>query len=521
MSIERTFDVADCPSFVSRINELRNQLSDPDQPGPLFNGLYMLRPYTTVPQQWLQLRMVAGSNAIVLWIRMDNLYLVAFSQEGQTGRTWEFGQGNDSLIPGSDALRFNGGYTNHNLGEIQTGPIPGVLRRPDLGRQQLVDGIRGLAAYQGNGGAEVRTWLRTMVVTICESIRSHEVCSHIGNLLMQGSSGWLTQRTRRIIKNWKKISICLIQSANDPSIPGLYNKLALICNDTYEARQVVAIVYHGRSSESSNSLGEREKRSVPAVADDVPMGLTFLEVFAVVIVNIDNENPGDLYGTFTVDDGLNPEVLFSRERSKIQSVGPGGLAELTGPNRAIWGYDEVVFTFDLMDADFDPSPDDEISNGPMIWNDETEYNRVNEYEVKAKNGSVKMSYAVITNAVVATVVVVLTNGDGESYPDLYGTMTAASSALPSHKVSLFNTQQTDCIKMKAGDRIPLLRNVVIVPLGSSLKIDADLWDYDTLPSDDHIAKGEAVFDARLTGTANRVISAQYGLVTVHVTWSRT
>uniref|UniRef100_A0ACD5WGB8 Uncharacterized protein n=1 Tax=Avena sativa TaxID=4498 RepID=A0ACD5WGB8_AVESA len=529
--MERELDVADCSAFVSRIGELRNDVRDPGRES-LFDGLYMLRPYTPVPERWLHLRLVYRNSAIVLLVRMDDLYLVGFRQEGQGGNTWEFGVAGitPQLINRSERLGFGGGYYGSALGDLREAPAnpEDYSRTPrDFGLGPLQVAVEGLAAYN-EGTSDVRRWLQTIIVTIIESIRSQVVCAHIGNLI-SGEGGWLDSRTILIIKNWEKICTCLIQSANNPDLPGLYNDLRNkgICGNAYEARQVVAILYRGPANAGNLANPRRAKRSV---VPDFPVGLTFLEVFKVVIINIDGESPGDLYGTITVDDGLGREVLFFRERSETQSVGPGGLAELTGPKRAIWGYDEVVLDFNLTDADFFPdiSPDDEISKGQMTWNAHerpmSQYDTVNEYEMKGEHGSVKIYYAVITNAVVATLVVYLTNGDGESYPDLYGTMTAATSAIPSHEVTIFNTEQKKFHTMRAGDSIPLLRNTVVVPLGSSLKIYADLWDRDQLPDispDDHIASGVAVFDASLTGTTNKVINGPCGLVTVHVTWSST
>lgn len=537
-NIEWAFNVQnDSPAFVPRINNLRYQLRDLARE-QLYDNLYMLRPFMSVPRQWLRVRMQDGGDTeITLWVRTDNLYVVGFEGTG----TWEFGRRGDrdwqQLLSGSQPLGFDGGYTGNNLGDLITGPPPGRQQRADLGRQQLVDGIRGLAAYTGGGGQQLRSWLRTMVVTISESIRSQQVCSYVGDLLRDSSSGWLTDKLICIIRNWEKVSQCLILSANnpsDPDIPDLFRCLRAkgVCGNTYEARQVVAIVYHGPSTSHQQQQQARARRSSSsndgggAKVDDVATGLTFVEVLAVQ-VDSGGEDRCDLYGTATLDDGLDPVDVFRREWSSTQPLaGTRGPAEMTGPARAIWAYDEVVFDLDLLSRGTvaDMSPDDQVSKGQVVWNahqkPESAYNTPKECTVEGGYGaSATIRYAVLTNAVVATVAVALPNGR-----DLYGSIMGWSSSLYQHKMPLFKTERRDCVSLHAGDAIPLLRTVVIVPLVSYLYVEADLWGRsvlaDTSP-DDHIADDKAWFNACLSAVQNKDISGPNGNVTVYVTWSRT
>uniref|UniRef100_A0ACD5TQB3 Uncharacterized protein n=1 Tax=Avena sativa TaxID=4498 RepID=A0ACD5TQB3_AVESA len=455
-NIEWAFNVQnDSLAFVPRINDLRYQLRDLARE-QLYDNLYMLRPFTSVPLQWLRVRMQdGGGTEIMLWVRTGNLYVVGFKGTG----TWEFGRRGDrdwqQLLSGSQPLGFDGGYTGNNLEDLITGPPPGRQRRADLGRQQLVDGIRGLAAYTGGGGQQLRSWLRTMVVTISESIRSQQVCSYVGDLLRDSSSGWLTDKLICIIRNWEKVSQCLILSANNPDIPDLYRCLRAkgVCGNTYEARQVVAIVYHGPSTSQQQQQQARARRSSSdggggAKVDDVATGLTFVEVLAVQ-VDSGGEDRCDLYGTATLDDGLDPVDVSRREWSSTQPLaGTRGPAEMTGPARAIWAYDEVVFDLDLLSrgtvARHVPRRPGQQGAGRLERAPEARERLQHAQGVHGGRGLrwPTIRYAVLTNAVVATVAVALPNGR-----DLYGSIMGWSSSLYQHKMPLFKMELAQGLRL--------------------------------------------------------------------------
>lgn len=263
--------------------------------------------------------------------------------------------------------------------------------------------------------------------------------------------------------------------------------------------------------------------------DDVALGITLLEVVSVVILNIDGEDPGDLYGTVLVRDSFGSVNLFLRDRSDVQPVRPGDRAELVWPDRAISAADDLVIDLHLMDRGRDPSPDNEVSRGEVVWISREPASRncnvVRSTVVAGKHGSAEVSYAVLTDAVVATIEVLLINGDGESDPDVHGTITAATEMAPGRLLNydLFRQlARSEQVSVPANTNIPLRRRVITAVLGSPLTVKVDLWDRDSFPDpspDDHIAAGSVDFQPRFEGTDAQQITGPKGKVEVRVTWS--
>jgi hypothetical protein len=142
--------------------------------------------------------------------------------------------------------------------------------------------------------------------------------------------------------------------------------------------------------------------------------------------------------------------------------------------------------------------------------------------VPGKHGSAEVSYAVLTNAVVATIEVLLIDGDGESVPDVYGTITATTEMAPGRllKYDVFNRRPASkSVPVRAKTNIPLGRRVVAAVLGSPLRFEVDLWDKDSLSHDDHIAAGSVDFQPRFQESNAQQITGPNGKVEVRVTWS--
>ncbi|XP_008775611.2 60 kDa jasmonate-induced protein-like [Phoenix dactylifera] len=266
-------------------------------------------------------------------------------------------------------------------------------------------------------------------------------------------------------------------------------------------------------------------RRIPRIVIDdgsaqPPQGRPLVEVFFVRIDNIDDEDPGDLYGWITVADGLRTQYIYNRARGDYESIRPREFALLTGPGRAISAYGSFTIDVDLKDRDADLSPDDEVSRGQISWN---VYNTTNEYDeplfcrVDGKNGQITVKYAVLSDAVAAILEVTLIDGDREDPAEVYGGLAALNGLGESE---LFRKGSDDYIEVRPGQRIPLSRSMVAVPLYSSLTVRADLYDHDSDPSpNDEIANGTAVFPARLDGTFAEEISGNDGKIQVKVTWT--
>lgn len=340
------------------------------------------------------------------------------------------------------------------------------------------------------------------------------------------------------IHDWGDLSACVIASATHPEIDAheLYSHLTHTCENTDQACELVAILNAGADDDEPGP-SSRPKREAAGDGDDVPMhGLTFVEIFSAVVQGSTGRN--SLYGHIAIDDGLSSnssQVLFLRGRPSnavLPSANDGHqVVKLTGPARAVWGYGEVIMHVDLMKAIpgavADMTPDsDEVGSGKLVWNTydtpRMVYDEVEEYVFEGVSGAVNVRCAVLTNAVVATVALRRTGTGSGHKVDFYGTVSAATAMFsPQDKVTLFNREWQDAVSVGAGEDVPLLRKIAVVPLRSPLTICADLWTrahVADMSADDRVSTGAvAVFQPIPFGEVRKVIGG--GDVEVCVTWS--
>lgn len=406
-----------------------------------------------------------------------------------------------------------------------------------LGKPAVVEAINVLADYYG-GSYQASAALRTLIVNFVESIRLNTIADRVHremrNPSERSADQQLTTADIGLIRDWGDVSTALRIAANntDGSLGSGFNPfrnfVAIGISNAYQAAMALGMVLITR-----RPIVPRYRRAVSAVRginDDDGVGLTLVEILGVLIKNIDNEDPGDLYGRVSITDCFGTVVLFNRDKGYTQSVGPGGWADLTWPRRGLAAADDFFIDVNLMDHDSFPdlSPDDEVARGQVFWNSRDtlarEYDAVQRKEVTGECGSVVVHYVVLTDAVVATVRVVMTDGDGEDVPDVYGTITAATRMASGETLQykLFEKERGQDVGVQKGTAIPLRRNVISAALSSQLRVHADLWDADRFPDlspDDQIALGSVDFSPRLASCDSREIKGPYGRVTVQVTWS--
>ncbi|CAL4906547.1 unnamed protein product [Urochloa decumbens] len=512
---------SDAQRFRKFIDELRQTLRVPDQP-------YVMQRAARLPPQVDNPRMMditlrANSNEVVLRLRTDNLYVVGFRNARDVWYEFPHGNNRDPMIRDSIALPFDGSYVR--------GLSPLNESQEILGRPAVIQAIDVLANYYG-GSSQASAALRTLIVNFVESIRLNTIADRVDREMRNPSGSradrQLTTADIGLIRDWGDVSTALRIAANntDRSLGSGFNPfqnfIAIGINNAFQAAKALGMVLITR-----RPIVRRFKR---AVSDDDGLGLTLVEILGVLIKNIDNEDPGDLYGRVSITDCFGTVVLFNRNKGNTQSVRPGGWADLTWPRRGVAAADDFFIDVNLMDHDSFPdlSPDDEVARGQLFWNSRDtlarEYDAVQRKEVKGEYGSVEVHYVVLTDAVVATVRVVMTDGDGENYPDVYGTITAATRMATGETVQykLFQKARGEDVPVKKGTAIPLRRNVISAALSSELRVYADLWDADRFPDlspDDQIALGSVDFSPRLAGCDSREIKGPYGRVTVQVTWS--
>lgn len=389
-----------------------------------------------------------------------------------------------------------------------------------IGGHAIVAAINELAVYDGTAqDSDLKVWLLRLIVRFAESIRLNT----IADVPMDGWDSGLSCQLITQIKKWEDLCLLLLAAANDvvqdpEALARRFQYFALVgIHNVFEAAAALGMVLI-----SNSHRRRRQKRDDNE--DGAVAGLTLVEVIEVIVRNIDSEDPGDLYGVITINDGMGLQHVFSRERSDTQSISPGEQVKLTGPGRAVSGASGFAVNFYLMDRDYDPSPDDEVSKEEVVWDplDATsdEYDRVHSRLIAGELGLVDLSYAVMTDAAVATLEVLLQDSS-ERAPNVYGSVTTSTNLEDGTPVTinLLASDDTESGSVEKGSAIPLLRKVVGVPLCSVLQIAVNLRDRNLIFSDEEIANGSVTFQPSLAGEEIQEVSGDNGRVAVRVTWS--
>ncbi|KAM0664435.1 hypothetical protein ACQRIU_007017 [Beauveria bassiana] len=453
------------------------------------------------------LRAGVNGHAVRLRIRSDNLYLDGYRAEN-SDQWFEFGQtaeqsgrtADPQLIPGSTRLGFDGSYTSlegaaHRRREEMT-----------LGALQLAQAVIQLATTPDR--QERARSLLTVIRMICESIRF----THISDTIANGySAGFVPDGHFRALENgWGDISGALLHHDQNPEGPIRLTRPNNMGIDSVPA--AVAVI--GVLLRYSITRQSGPRRRAEAL---IPSGRPLAEILWVKIDNIDDENPGNLFGTITATDGLSSQYVYNVDSGNRQDVYPHGQVALTGPSRAISAAGSFVIDLDLKDFDY-LSPNDEISQGQISWN---VYDPSNMYDeplqksIAVSYGQATVDYVVMSNAAEALVEVVLIDGDDENPANVYGYVKVYSKFV---ERELFR-KENDYIDVRPGENIPLSRAVMAVPMDSTLRVFAVLGDYDSLSPNDNIARGSVEFKPQVLQSTKQTITGDYGKVEVRITWS--
>ncbi|OAA53370.1 hypothetical protein ISF_08851 [Cordyceps fumosorosea ARSEF 2679] len=269
---------------------------------------------------------------------------------------------------------------------------------------------------------------------------------------------------------------------------------------------------------SKSHLGRRDGGDCDKAREIIlGAGRQLAEIFWVRINNIDDENPGDLYGTIQATDSIGKQDIYNRERSDYESITPGQIAHLTGPaQRSISAESGFVLEFKLTDKDADASPDDEISFGEFVDKGDV-LDQLQNKTVTGAYGSATANYVVMGNAAQADIDVILINGDDENPADVYGKVIATTKY---GKRDLFNKDSKSYVELKPGDKVPLERKVMAVAMDDKLVTDVDLWDHDAdLSPNDSIAGAIVTWVPEPGTSMKQGIRGRYGEAEIRVTWS--
>ncbi|KAJ4787190.1 rRNA N-glycosidase [Rhynchospora pubera] len=250
--------------------------------------------------------------------------------------------------------------------------------------------------------------------------------------------------------------------------------------------------------------------------DEVSEGDMLVEVYEIQ-VDLHDKISGNIHGNVTLDCEGFKAVLFNRDRdSALMIPEKKGSLPLDGPELAPLGYDPVRIRVDLKIDDDDD--DDELCKGVVKWN--PEQGRTDDwlnYKIQGRNGSVLVTYAVMSYACLAELDVKLSESIEQITPlRIYGDIVVYINNMQYLRYSVFSKTSYDCSTIKPLDSIPLSRSLFCCPCGSSLVVKVDLWNSDT---EEPLACGTLLFPLEYCGEFVGTLGYQnMNTIQVKVNW---
>ncbi|KAF5383953.1 hypothetical protein D9757_007352 [Collybiopsis confluens] len=339
------FDVDDAEeAYNSLIADLRNRLGVGDR----IEGRPILAPQA--PEggvlHFFDLKLTGGGYTVQVRFRTDNLYLVGYRSE-ESDIWYELGHGEAGADPLIDDpprtttfLPFGANYNNlTQAAETRLEDVP------------LSASTIGGANDPGSNRARA---IIILAFAIAEATRLRTISDLVVRSWWNESSpGDLTAH----VLNWARMSSAVQRTRNDGhdfdfECPGINSFGAAIL-----ALGVMHLANPGSRPEHS-----RHKRSVTPNTVYV-QGQPLLEIFIVHVNNIDNKDPGELYGTVTVTDSAGTENIWLRAQHDYVKVRLEEDILLEGLSRPLYAADQFYINFDLWDYDIvsydeNPSPRD-------------------------------------------------------------------------------------------------------------------------------------------------------------------
>ncbi|XP_074274481.1 uncharacterized protein LOC141598667 [Silene latifolia] len=259
-------------------------------------------------------------------------------------------------------------------------------------------------------------------------------------------------------------------------------------------------------------------RSVPSREEIIisNFGGLKVEVFTVFVSGI-TKKISALCGTIIVDDGSDRFSIYKRDESCSELLPDNGLACIEFNYRSIQNT-EFCIILNLKD----PVGNVQVSCGDLGWNAGTVesgmmwYNKRLCSVVRGKEGYAAVHYTIFDNAFEAFVEVKLFNNGQSDIPiSLYGTLIARYSG---HDYStcyekkyyvsrLYDRPRDKSIELKSGSGIELVKSIVVVPVRSSLIIEANLGAFGTENADKPIC-GIAEFTVDLSSVLAKKFQGQ-------------
>ncbi|KAJ8433349.1 hypothetical protein Cgig2_020429 [Carnegiea gigantea] len=449
---------------------------------------------------------------LIARIRRHDLYIIGYKPE-RSPKFLEFKwdkKGKIQYIDHSESLGFGENYWH--LGDLENQPAVGYTTLK-----------RAIIALATDIVKERRPQLRALAVMVPEVVRFEKMSEILIPEMVKKKDRDFQKWMEPLLHNWTNLSDMLLREdqyaisfrlpknkdgspndlTKDPDLKIVGSAdaarcLAILKGNYHPPRQLLAsVISPGVADASNNSVQGK--------------GLALVEVFSVRVTNIAGKNPGNLYGSVELFDGLGTFPLYNRQRGESEPISPNDIATLTGPYRGVSGSQFFQVTLDLKNKGTGgPSPDDEVSKGSFAW-DVCELTNDGYYDkrltdiVSGKNGSVTVYYTPFRDAIQARVEVQLVDGGGHNPLDVQGSL-----------VAQYSNYDYSTDEQKKYYRTVLFSKASTVNVGSSLIIEARMSSVNHLHE---IAKGTAEFPPQLNGKITKDIRGKYGRIRVAVTWS--
>ncbi|CAI9756648.1 unnamed protein product [Fraxinus pennsylvanica] len=286
------------------------------------------------PTRFFNLLIRTNDHFVRFRFRMDNLYLIGYQME--SGQWLEFK--NRTCVhliqeQGTTFLRFGGNYN-------RLANVAGLnMEQITVGFYNLGYGINQLATSTAR---EIRArYLIVVIMMICESTRlipildymatnfdnSHGTGSYDYNAENRNREGQIQPWITVLVRAWDSFSGALLRADAYPNESFQLRKNVVQLPPDNREIQTIAQAAEILGILLGHCFRPSGPGRFPRMTSDEGqcfLGLPLVEVFSVRIDNIDGEDPGQLYGTITVNDGLNIEYIYNRTSSNPESIKPGG-----------------------------------------------------------------------------------------------------------------------------------------------------------------------------------------------------
>uniref|UniRef100_A0A0E0IYN2 rRNA N-glycosidase n=1 Tax=Oryza nivara TaxID=4536 RepID=A0A0E0IYN2_ORYNI len=442
-NVEFNVRTGNYPEFM---NNLRDRLAEHPDLDDVYAGCPVLamQRCPKQPARWMYINLVGnGDDRATLAVRDDNVNLIGFRNlKGQWFHMGFSGMSKPILPEPSTFLGCDGSYPSLLGGRDEDDVKNMLVNDIDLRQVVLLDAVHKLSGYEqppdpyGAADDDTKLDLVHLTVVFCEGARMalHYDAVNDGQIS-------LNERQVDYLRNWWLMSRALLQDETTPWPRRLSSETGI--NDDEQARRVVLLVLNTSTTVHVHGAAERRRsdwlyfrtdpEAAAAGAGQTGHGGRFVEVLAATA--------GFGSCTIAVFDGKRGQILYRPHHQRHYT------------------------------------------------NYQNEYNKTLTHTIGTTRGPVDVTYAVLSDAVEATVQLKLLlpvagddNTDHHHHLAVYGDITARSHCLAVGSALFRRGSREDAVALavaagggSAVVDVPLQRCVVAVPLDWPLEIDVQLY----------------------------------------------